>query len=222
VDIYWLHMWDAMTPVEEVLRGLDDLVRAGKVLYVGISDTPAWVIAKANAIAELRGWSRFEAIQVEYNLLLRGAERELLPMARDFGMAALAFGLLEGGELTGKYNRQTPGPKRHDQASERGRALADAIIELADAIGRTPSQVAINWARQQRHNLIIPIIGARTEAQIKDNLACLEFELTEQQLQRLTDANPLDPGYPNYFLAQPHLVDLIYSGMFEQIDNHRH
>lgn len=222
VDIYWLHMWDAMTPVEEVLRGLDDLVRSGKVLYVGISDTPAWVIAKANAIAELRGWSRFEAVQIEYNLLLRGAERELLPMARDFGLAALAFGLLEGGELTGKYNRPTPDPKRHDQASARGKALASEIMKIAGEIGRSPSQVAINWVRQQRKNLIIPIIGARTEAQIKDNLGCLDFELTDAQFQQLSTANPLDPGYPNYFLAQPHLVDLIYSGMFEQIDNHRH
>ena len=220
VDIYWLHMWDAMTPVEEVLRGLDDLVRSGKVLYVGIYDTPAWVIAKANMIAELRGWSRFEAVQIEYNLLLRGAERELLPMARDFGLAVLAFGLLEGGELTGKYNRPTPDPRRHDQASARGKALAAEIMKIAGAIGRSPSQVAINWVRQQRNNLIIPIIGARTEAQIKDNLGCLDFELTNEQLQQLAEANPLDPGYPKYFLAQPHLVDLIYSGMFDQIDNH--
>jgi aryl-alcohol dehydrogenase-like predicted oxidoreductase len=222
VDLYWLHMWDGMTPIEEVLRAFDDLVRAGKVLYVGISDTPAWVIARANAIAEIRGWSRFVAVQLEYNLLQRTAERELLPMARETDMAVLAFGLLEGGELTGKYNRETPGPKRNDQASERGRLLAEVIMEVARELGRSPSQVAINWVRQQqRTSPIIPIVGARTKAQLDDNLGCLEFELSEAQLQQLSDASPLDPGYPNYFLALPHLVDLIYSGMFAQIDDHR-
>jgi aryl-alcohol dehydrogenase-like predicted oxidoreductase len=221
VDLFWLHMWDYTTPVEEILRAFDDLVRAGKALHVGISDTPAWVIAKANAIADLRGWSRFVALQAEYSLLQRTAERELLPMARDSDMAVLAFAVLEGGELTGKYNRATAEPKRSDQASERGMALAETLIGLASEIGRTPAQVAINWVRQQRGAPIIPILGARSAAQLRDNLGCLEFELTAEQIARLADANPLDPGFPHYFLALPHLRKLIYSGMFEQIDNHR-
>ena len=221
VDLFWLHMWDYTTPVEEILRALDDLVRAGKALHVGISDTPAWVISKANAIADLRGWSRFVALQAEYSLLLRTAERELLPMARDGDMAVLAFAVLEGGELTGKYNRPTAEPKRNDQASQRGMALAETLRELASELGRTPAQVAINWVRQQRSAPIIPILGARTAAQLRDNLGCLEFELSDAQIARLADASPLDPGFPHYFLALPHLRNLIYSGMFEQIDNHR-
>jgi aryl-alcohol dehydrogenase-like predicted oxidoreductase len=221
VDLFWLHMWDYTTPVEEILRALDDLVRAGKALHVGISDTPAWVIAKANAIADLRGWSRFVALQAEYSLLQRTAERELLPMAHDSDMAVLAFAVLEGGELTGKYNRATAEPKRNDQASERGKALADTLIGLASELGRTPAQVAINWVRQQSGAPIIPILGARTAAQLRDNLGCLEFELTAEQIARLADASPLELGFPHYFLALPHLRNLIYSGMFEQIDNHR-
>jgi aryl-alcohol dehydrogenase-like predicted oxidoreductase len=221
VDLFWLHMWDYTTPVEEILRALDDLVRAGKVLHVGISDTPAWVISKANAIADLRGWSRFVALQAEYSLLQRTAERELLPMAHDSDMAVLAFAVLEGGELTGKYNRTTAEPRRSDQASERGMALADTLIGLAGELGRTPAQVAINWVRQQRGAPIIPILGARTAAQLRDNLGCLEFELSGEQIDRLAGASPLDPGFPHYFLALPHLRNLIYSGMFEQIDNPR-
>jgi aryl-alcohol dehydrogenase-like predicted oxidoreductase len=221
VDLFWLHMWDYTTPVEEILRSLDSLVQSGKVLHIGISDTPAWVIAKANAIADLRGWSRCVALQAEYSLLQRTAERELLPMAQDADMAVLAFAVLEGGELTGKYNRATPEPKRSDEASQRGMALAETLIGLASELGRTPAQVAINWVRQQRGAPLIPILGARTAAQLHDNLGCLEFELTAEQLARLADASPLDPGFPHYFLALPHLRNLIYSGMFEQIDNHR-
>jgi aryl-alcohol dehydrogenase-like predicted oxidoreductase len=221
IDVYYLHRFDDVTDLGESLRALDDLVRAGKALHVGISDTPAWVIAKANAIADLRGWSRFVALQAEYSLLQRTAERELLPMAHDSDMAVLAFAVLEGGELTGKYNRATAEPKRNDQASERGKALADTLIGLASELGRTPAQVAINWVRQQSGAPIIPILGARTAAQLRDNLGCLEFELTAEQIARLADASPLELGFPHYFLALPHLRNLIYSGMFEQIDNHR-
>jgi aryl-alcohol dehydrogenase-like predicted oxidoreductase len=221
VDLYWLHMWDYTTPVEEVLRAFDDLVRSGKVLHIGISDTPAWVVAKANAIAGLRGWSRFVALQAEYSLLQRTAERELLPMARDCDMVVLAFAVLEGGELTGKYNRAADEPKRSDQAGERSLALAETLIGLAKELGRTPAQVAINWVRQQRAAAIIPILGARTAAQLHDNLGCLEFELTDEQIARLAAASPLDPGFPHYFLALPHLRNLIYSGMFDQIENPR-
>jgi aryl-alcohol dehydrogenase-like predicted oxidoreductase len=221
VDLFWLHMWDYTTQVEEILRALDDLVRAGKVLHIGISDTPAWVISKANAIADMRGWSRFVALQAEYSLLQRTAERDLLPMARDGDIAVLAFAVLEGGELTGKYNRATAEPKRNDQAGERSMALAEALIGLASEIGRTPAQIAINWVRQQRPGPIIPILGARTAEQLRDNLSCLEFELTDEQIGRLADVSPLELGFPHSFLALPHLRHLIYSGMFEQIDNRR-
>jgi len=129
IDLYWLHMWDFTTPVEEVLRGMDDLVRAGKVLYVGISDSPAWVASYATAVAELRGWSRFVGLQAPYSLADRSVERGLLPMAHTLDMAVTAWGLLEGGELTGKYNKPTSEPKRSDDTSSQIKSLADRFAQ---------------------------------------------------------------------------------------------
>ena len=220
LDLYWLHMWDYMTPVEEVLRGLDDLVRSGKVLYVGISDTPAWVVSYAVAVAELRGWSRFVALQVPYSLADRAVERDLLPMARAFDMAILPWGLLEAGELTGKYNRPNDEPKRNEQPSQKNLALAEVVMQAAQESGRTASQVAINWVRQQP-GLIIPILGARKETHLKDNLGCLEFELTPEQLQRLAQASPIDLGFPQSFLASEGVRNLIFGDTYALIDNHR-
>src|SRR5512135_3536303 len=147
LDLLYLHMWDYTTPVEEVMRSLDDLVHAGKVLYVGISDTPAWVVSQANMLAELRGWSRFLAFQGEYSLASRTPERDLMPMAQALGMSFLAWGLLEGGELTGKYNTPSVEPKRSEDTSGRTKNIASVLMELAKEIGRTLSQVALNWAR---------------------------------------------------------------------------
>ena len=218
VDLYWMHVWDELTPIEEVMRAFDDLVRSGKVLHIGLSDTPAWVASAANTLSDLRGWTRCEAVQVEYNLLLRTAERDLLPMARAYDMGVLAFGLLEGGTLTGKYNRQSDEPKRVSKPDPKALELADVLAGVAREIGRTPSQVAINWVRQQERGRIIPILGARTEAHIRDNLACLEFELTPEQLQRLAAANPLDLGFPHYFFHSQGTRDLIFGGTYDMID----
>ncbi len=220
LDLYYLHMWDYTTPVEEVMRAFDDLVRQGKVLYVGISDTPAWIVSQANTLAELRGWARFVALQVPYSLADRAVERDLLPMARAFDMAILPWGLLEAGELTGKYNRPTDEPKRNHQPSERNLALADEVMKLAQEIGRTPSQVAINWVRQQP-GLVIPILGARREAHIKDNLGCLEFELTAEQMRRLAQASPISLGFPHSFWASQDVKELIFGDTFSLLDNHR-
>jgi aryl-alcohol dehydrogenase-like predicted oxidoreductase len=220
LDLYWLHMWDFTTPVEEVMRGLDDLVRAGKVLYVGISDTPAWIVSQANTMADLRGWSRFVALQLPYSLADRAPERDLLPMARAFDMAVTAWGLLEGGELTGKYNKPGDEPKRSESASPRIIALAEEIMKLAQEIGRTPSQVAINWVRQQSSQ-IIPIIGARRLSQLQDNLACLEWNLTAEQLERLAQLSPPQLGFPHDFLSSNHVRSLIFGETFAKIDNHR-
>ena len=220
LDLYYLHMWDYTTPVEEVMRAFDDLVRQGKVLYVGISDTPAWIVSQANTLADLRGWARFVALQVPYSLADRAVERDLLPMARAFDMAILPWGLLEAGELTGKYNRPTDEPKRNQQPSERNLALADEVMKLAQEISRTPSQVAINWVRQQP-GLVIPILGARREAHIKDNLACLEFELTAEQMRRLAQASPISLGFPHSFWASQDVKELIFGDTFSLLDNHR-
>lgn len=216
IDLFYLHMWDYVTPIEEVMRALDDLVRAGKILYVGISDTPAWVVSQANAIADLRGWSRFVALQAPYSLADRAIERDLIPMAKAHDMSVLAWGVLEGGELTGKYNSPTDEPKRSSDTSEKIKKIATVLIDLAKEINSTPSQVAINWVRQQSPNMI-PIIGARTEKHLKDNLGCLDFELTQDQIQRLNDSSPIDLGFPHSFLNSDHVHGLIFGETFSKI-----
>lgn len=170
IDVYFLHIWDFFTPLEEVMQALGDVVRAGKVLYVGISNTPAWIISRANTLAELRGWTAFTGIEVEYSLIERSAERELLPMARSLDLAVTVWSPLASGILTGKYNQgQGGGRAGLAQPGERNLAIAAQVVKLAQARGCSPSQVALSWVRQQP-GVIIPILGARTVAQLKENL----------------------------------------------------
>jgi aryl-alcohol dehydrogenase-like predicted oxidoreductase len=220
IDLLWLHMWDGMTPVDEVMRALDDLIRAGKVLYIGISDTPAWVVSQANTLAEVRGWSRFVAYQGEYSLASRAPERDLLPMTQAMEMAFLPWGILEGGETTGKYNSDSAEPKRSRDTSERIKNIAAVLMELAKETGHTPSQLAINWMRQRPYPMI-PIIGARSEKQLKENLGCLDFELAKEQIERLSQASPIDLGFPHSFLASDHVRGLIFGKTFGQINTGR-
>ncbi len=218
IDLFYLHIWDFTTPVEEVLRGLDDLVRSGKVLYIGISDTPAWVASYAQAIAELRGWNRFVAYQGEYSLLERGIERDVLPMTLSMDMALLAFGMLGGGVLTGKFN-QPEGPgegTRARKASQQEKDAAQALQEVASESGGSASQAAINWVRQQSAN-VIPILGARRLSQIEDNLGALEFSLSQEQLKRLSDINPPDPGFPHSFWNDYVRRDLIFGKRLDDL-----
>jgi aryl-alcohol dehydrogenase-like predicted oxidoreductase len=218
VDLLWLHMWDGLTPMEEVLRSFDDLVRAGKVLYVGLSDTPAWVVARAVSIAELRGWTQPVAVQAPYSLADRAIERELLPMSAALGLAVTAWGLLEGGVLTGKYNQDSTEPRRYqEEQGARELALATEIRKTSEEVGCSPAQLAINWVRQQSSG-IVPIIGARTETQLKDNLACLEFELTPEQVRRLSEASPIHLGFPRSFLESDHVRGLIFGDTGDLID----
>ena len=220
VDLYYVHMWDFLSPVEEVMRALDDAVRAGKVLYVGVSDTPAWIISQANTLAELRGWSSFVALQVPYALNWRDVERDLLPMARAFDITVTVWSILGAGLLTGKFNRAGSEPTRVDPktVTPEQLALADAVVKIADEIGRTPSQVAINWIRQQQKRAnILPILGARSEAQLKDNLACLEFELSKEHLKRLDEISQIKLGFPHDFGGRQY----IFGGTEHLIDNHR-
>jgi aryl-alcohol dehydrogenase-like predicted oxidoreductase len=221
VDLLWLHMWDGLTPVEEVLRAFDDLVRAGKVLYVGFSDTPAWVVSRAHAIATVRGWTPPVAVQLPLSLADRGAQRDLLPMARELDLAVCAWGTLEGGTLTGKYFSADDGPRRYSGGpGETEQALAREVMAVAEETGISAAQVAINWVRQQP-GLIIPIIGARSEEQARDNLACLEHELSQEQLDRLDAAAPLSLGFPHSFLASDHVTQLIFGETRPLIDAHR-
>ncbi|MBK7543611.1 MAG: aldo/keto reductase [Candidatus Competibacteraceae bacterium] len=232
IDLYWLHAWDFMTPVDEVMRAFDDLVRSGKVLYIGISDAPAWIVSRANTLAELRGWSPFVGLQLQYSLIERTPERDLLPMARALDIAVTAWGPLGGGLLTGKYNpeadksvstdaRYTVSPWGQDLMSERNLDIAAAVVKLAEEIDRTPSQVAINWIRQQRRGVIIPILGARKLSQLQDNLAALDFLLSDEQLRRLDAASAIAPGFPHDFLTREGVRQVIYGNTLPSIDNHR-
>ena len=220
VDLLWLHMWDGMTPVEEVVRALDDLVSSGKVLYVGISDTPAWVASQAVMLADLRGWTRFVAVQAPYSLADRDVERELLPMARSLELAFTPWGMLEGGALTGKYLSETGEARRYERAGDRVNGIAREVIGVAEEIGATPSQVAIAWVRAQPW-LTVPILGARTEEQLRDNLGALDVELANEHVERLSAASGFDVGFPRSFLESDHVRGLIFGDTFDLIDDHR-
>ncbi|MEU8524003.1 aldo/keto reductase [Streptomyces sp. NPDC048629] len=203
LDVYWVHMWDRHTPVEETMRALDDAVRAGKILYVGISDAPAWVVSRANTLAEWRGWQPFAGLQVPYSLLQRDVERELLPMAEAYGMTVTAWSPLAGGILSGKYTRPGgPGGSARlaaDSLSERDHTVAGAVQQAADELGVTPSQVALAWTRA-RSRAVVPIVGARSADQLKDNLGALEVTLPPSVVERLEEATEFRLGFPREFV----------------------
>ncbi len=207
LDVYWVHIWDRLTPIEEMMRALDDVVRAGKVLYVGISDAPAWVVSRANTLAEERGLTPFAAIQVQYSLIERAVERELLPMARHLDIAVTAWAALGSGVLTGKYNKDRSGgggrietTGNSGMLTDRNLAIAGEVVSLAGEIGVSPSQVALAWVRQQA-GVVIPIIGATKLSQLTDNLGSLDVHLTAEQLERLDTASAIELGFPHDFSA---------------------
>jgi aryl-alcohol dehydrogenase-like predicted oxidoreductase len=200
VDIYWVHLWDRHTPVEETMRALDDVVRAGKVLYVGVSDAPAWVVARANTLAEWKGWTPFAGLQVPYNLLKRDIERELLPMAEQLGVSVAAWAPLAGGVLSGSRNRVDP-----KTLTARDHAAAAAVRKVADELGATPAQVALAWIRG-KSKAVLPLVGVSTVEQLTENLGALELELPSEAVRRLQDAVAFEPGFPSDFIAEcePH------------------
>ncbi|GAP98045.1 aldo/keto reductase [Leptolyngbya sp. NIES-2104] len=219
IDLFWLHAWDFTTPVEEVMRSLDDLVRQGKVLYVGISDTPAWIVAEANTLARCYGWTPFVALQVEYNLVQRTPERDLLPMAKAFGMSVTPWSPLAGGVLTGKYNQSSNGDSNRlgDQVPPHQLEIADTVVQVAKEVGCSPSQLALSWLKAQSDN-IIPIIGARKLSQFQDNLDCLSVEISPEQLQRLDEISKIEPGFPHDFLASDMIRDRLFGGTYSQLE----
>ena len=230
IDLYWLHCWDFFTPVEEIMRAFDDLVRQGKVLYIGISDAPAWIVSRANTMAELRGWTAFVGLQIEYSLIERTVEREFLPMARELDLGVTAWSPLAGGILTGKYSRQGeegetkrlehPMLEGFSDLDERKLAIVEAVQSVAQDIGSTEAQVALAWLRQQQGE-VIPIVGARTVSQLKDNLGCLDITLDSEHLERLDEASQVDLGFPHEFFKGDLVRQLVYGGMREAIANHR-
>jgi aryl-alcohol dehydrogenase-like predicted oxidoreductase len=227
IDILYLHAWDHSTPVEEVVRGMDDLVAAGKVNYVAFSDTPAWIVAEANTRAELMGWSRFIALQLPYSLAGRTPERAELPMAVHWDMTIMAWGILSAGLLTGKYtsdgktNAEESTRLGDRKLSEREQQIVNTLQSVADEVGRSSSQVAINWVRQSPRAHIIPILGTRKLEQLEDNLAALEWTLSDDQLKTLDEAGKIDYGFPRDFIESDGVHSLIYGQTFDQIDNHR-
>ncbi len=225
IDLYWVHIWDQITPVEEVVRGLDDLVRAGKVLYVGISDAPAWWIAQANTLAHLRGWSHFIGLQIEYNLIERTVERELIPMAKALNIGVTAWSPLSRGVLTGKYHGQgssEPGRMSSDMMKEympeqqRTDRIVAAVKTVSDEIGRSMAQVALAWLRY-RPVPVIPIIGARKLSQLKDNLASFDLTLSADQLKTLDEASRIELGFPYDIYAKEMPRAICYGGLRDQI-----
>jgi aryl-alcohol dehydrogenase-like predicted oxidoreductase len=225
IDLYWVHIWDAITPVEEVMRGLDDLVRQGKVLYVGISDAPAWWIAQANTLADLRGWSRFIGLQIPYSLIERTVERELVPMAKALNIGVTAWGPLSNGVLTGKYHGHggpEPGRMSSDMLKgfmpeqQRTTRIVAAVKTVSEQTGRSMAQVALAWLRY-RAVPVIPIIGARKLSQLQDNLASFDFELSAEHLRSLDDASRIELGFPQDLYAKEFMRAIRYGGMRDRI-----
>jgi len=225
IDLYWLHVWDFTTPVEEIMRGFDDLVRAGKILYAGVSDAPAWRIAQAQTLAGLRGWTPFVGLQIEYSLVERTPERDLLPMAQAMGLAVTPWSPLGQGVLSGKYNQPgaAEGARLRQEGAmpyltDRNLAIAAEVGEVAKDLERTPSQVALRWLLQ-RPLPSIPIIGGRKPSQIEENLRCVDFTLSDGDLKRLDDASRIELGFPHDFLRGPTVRDFAFGGWLGKIDN---
>jgi aryl-alcohol dehydrogenase-like predicted oxidoreductase len=226
IDLYWVHIWDQMTPVEEVMRGLDDLIRQGKLLYVGISDAPAWWIAQANTLAQLRGWSPFVALQVEYSLAERTVERELTPMAKALGLGVTAWSPLAGGILSGKYHGNalatdgrlaTANMRQFKPDEQRTARIVAAVKKVAEEVGRSMAQVALAWLRY-RVTPVIPIIGAKKLTQLQDNLASLDLALSAHQLKTLDEASHIELGFPHDFYARDMVRTFVYAGTRDLID----
>jgi aryl-alcohol dehydrogenase-like predicted oxidoreductase len=225
IDLLYLHMWDSMTPVEEILRGMDDLVRQGKVLYLGISDTPAWQVSRMHAIADLRGWAPLIAMESEYSLVERTAERELIPMAQEVGIGVISWSPLANGVLSGKYSRadltgnsQTGlhGTRKAVAAavgslSERSLGIADEVAKVAADTGHSSAQIALAWTLVNP-GVTATLLGARTAKQLESNLGALDVTLSDEHLARLDKASAIELGFPHNLLSQPMTVGAITGG----------
>ena len=216
IDLYYVHAWDFLVAPEELMRNLEYLLASGKILSIGISDTPAFITSRCNTLAELRGWNQFAAYQVEYCLTERTADREIIPLCEHDDMLFCGFGPLAAGLLSGKYLEENSNPKRMTKGvsarlSERNLAMSAEIKALAKEIGHTPSQVAIRWAMQMVKKSS-PIFGARSLKQCEENLKVLGFSLTTEQMEKLNVISKIGPNNPNDFLKLPRLEEILYAG----------
>lgn len=209
IDLYWLHAWDGITPVEEVMSTLTDLVREGKIRHVGLSDTPAWYLAKAQMLAAWRGFEPVCALQLEYSLMERNIEREHVPAAIEFGMGICPWSPLAGGMLTGKYTREAKADGRlakmqgsgnpiFDKFTERNFTIVDALLEAAKELERSPAQVALNWATR-RPGMVSTIIGASKLSQLEDNIAALSFDIPAEIAEKLEAVGRPELFFPYTF-----------------------
>jgi aryl-alcohol dehydrogenase-like predicted oxidoreductase len=221
IDLLWIHAWDFTTAPEEVMRGLDDLITRGLVHYIGVSDTPAWIVSRCNTLAELRGWNRFAALQVEYNLLQRSPEADLLPMAKALDLAVTPWAPLAGGALTGKYLKAGEGRVKEisERRNERSLTIAQTVVDVAARMGCSPAQVAIQWTRQ-RDQVVIPIVGARTAAQLADSLQTVNIILPKEEIDILNNVTAGTYGFPHEFLKSDGVHEVLFSGKFNDVENH--
>lgn len=208
IDLFWLHAWDFTTGVEEVMRALDDLVRAGKILHAGISDTPAWIISAGNTLSLLRGWTPFCAVQLRYSLLDRTAERDLIPMAEQFGLSATAWGTFGSGILADPASRELPDP-------DSGKIIA-TLGELAAELGTTPAQVAAAWVRCRQPRLI-PVVGAGRVSSLNALLSSRKLALDPHHMERLDAVSAVAPGFPHDFLQRDSVGRAIHGDAFGRI-----
>jgi aryl-alcohol dehydrogenase-like predicted oxidoreductase len=220
IDVLYLHIWDWLTPMDEVLRGLDDLVRQGKVTYIAISDTPAWMVSKGQTMAELMGWSQFVALQIEYSLLQRSPERDLIPMAKHYGMTITPWAPLAGGALTGKYLRNDPGRIKPDskRLNDTAVSITKEVIRIAEELSVKPSQVALAWTMQQGFSSI-PIVGATKLGQMEENLGVLNVKLDAKHLEQFDAISKIDLGFPGEFYKEDGVKLANYGGFYNSIQN---
>ncbi|MFI6521287.1 aldo/keto reductase [Spirillospora sp. NPDC050679] len=206
IDLYWAHIWDRRTPIEEMMRALDDAVRAGKILYVGMSDAPAWVVARANTLAEWRDWTPFAALQLPYNPLERDIERELLPMAEHLGLSVATWSPLAHGVLTGKGKAPL---------DERQAAVVRVLEEIGGELGAPPAHVAIAWSRA-RSRAVLPILGSSRPEQIAENLGALDLALPAEAVERLNAATDFELGFPADFINS---ADSAFGTAIDRLDD---
>jgi aryl-alcohol dehydrogenase-like predicted oxidoreductase len=206
IDLYWMHLWDENTPIDETMDALDDLVRSGKVRYLGFSDAPAWKVTEAQMLARFQNLAPLVALQIEYSLLERTVEGELIPMARAMGLGVTPWSPLKSGVLSGKYTRENDGkhetrrgPFVTSHLNERTHGIVDELAKIAKALDSTPARVALSWV-QSRPGVTATIVGARTLAQLDDNLAALDVKLAPEQVAALDALSKPTLGFPIAFL----------------------
>lgn len=223
LDVLYVHIWDFTTPVEEVVRAMDDLVKSGKVTYVAISDTPAWIVAKAQEISFFRGFTPFLALQCEYSLIQRTPERDLLPMGEHYGMSITAWAPLAGGALSGKYlhsNESGRVPENSLRRGDRAQRIVMEVETIAKEIGCESVHVALNWLRK-KSTAVIPVIGARNAQQLKQSIDSLLYSLEENHMARLDKVSAIEKGFPHDFLESEAVRDVVFGGQRNMIDSKR-